>query len=234
MRREIKLLEQEATYSVLSDRAVIPPFGVLGGKSAAPVKVAVISNGEERPLATPGKATGRQISRDDVIVMESAGGGGYGDPLSRDYLKVHRDVIGGYVSPERARDDYGVVFSQSGEVDQAESLELRERLREQLPVFKVQFSDRAPYQGIKGRHRRVQLNPDDAKKYQLAGGDLVELLGKHPTPLRGWVSLDADVPMGQMPLDEFGQKVIGIATGDQASLRKLTTIIRPGERVTTD
>src|SRR5262249_11542063 len=41
MRREIRLLEDEATYSVLSDRAVIPPFGVLGGRSAAPVKVSI-------------------------------------------------------------------------------------------------------------------------------------------------------------------------------------------------
>jgi N-methylhydantoinase B len=46
----------------------------------------------------------------DVIEFESAGGGGYGNPLQRDPLAVAADVIDGYVSLEKARDDYGVVI----------------------------------------------------------------------------------------------------------------------------
>ena len=34
--RELRILEGEAVYSVQSDRAAIPPFGVLGGAAAAP------------------------------------------------------------------------------------------------------------------------------------------------------------------------------------------------------
>jgi N-methylhydantoinase B len=128
LRREVKLLEQEAVYSVLSDRAVIPPFGVLGGDSSAPVRVSIISAGEEVPLGTPGKATGHIIHQNDVVVMESAGGGGYGDPLSRDLDSVLQDVRYGYVSAEAAKSDYGAIITDNRTLARRESLKLRERL----------------------------------------------------------------------------------------------------------
>ena len=43
----------------------------------------------------------------DVLVCNSAGGGGYGDPLKRERELVKRDVEYGYVSREVARDVYG-------------------------------------------------------------------------------------------------------------------------------
>ena len=49
-------------------------------------------------------------SNGDVIQFHSAGGGGYGDPLQRDPEAVEADVRNGYVSIERAREDYGVVI----------------------------------------------------------------------------------------------------------------------------
>ena len=45
-----------------------------------------------------------------MIEFHSAGGGGYGNPLERDPEAVERDVVNGYVSVDRARDDYGVVI----------------------------------------------------------------------------------------------------------------------------
>ena len=45
----------------------------------------------------------------DGIQFLSAGGGGYGDPLERDPEAVEQDVGNGYVSIEKAREDYGVV-----------------------------------------------------------------------------------------------------------------------------
>ncbi len=45
----------------------------------------------------------------DAIQFISAGGGGYGDAYERDPEAVEKDVINGYVSIEKARDDYGVV-----------------------------------------------------------------------------------------------------------------------------
>ena len=78
------MLGDEGSYSVLSDRAAIPPFGVGGGTSSRSCRVAVRRNGSENVFPTPGKVTGHPVRRDDVVVMESGGGGGYGDPLERD------------------------------------------------------------------------------------------------------------------------------------------------------
>ena len=38
------------------------------------------------------------------------GGGGYGSPLDRDPAMVRVDVLEGWVSPDKARQIYGVIF----------------------------------------------------------------------------------------------------------------------------
>ncbi len=50
---------------------------------------------------TPGKVTGYPILRDDVVVMRSSGGGGYGDPLKREPELVANDARRGIVSSLR-------------------------------------------------------------------------------------------------------------------------------------
>ncbi|MCZ6844316.1 MAG: hydantoinase B/oxoprolinase family protein, partial [Alphaproteobacteria bacterium] len=52
----------------------------------------------------------------EMIVSYSCGGGGYGPPLERDPEIVGRDVREGFVSVERARDVYGVVIDDAGNV----------------------------------------------------------------------------------------------------------------------
>jgi N-methylhydantoinase B len=46
----------------------------------------------------------------NVIEFHSAGGGGFGKPVERDAQAVAEDVVKGYVSIQRAREDYGVVI----------------------------------------------------------------------------------------------------------------------------
>jgi N-methylhydantoinase B len=47
----------------------------------------------------------------DVYAVLWSGAGGFGDPLERDPAKVQADVDNGDVSPEAARDIYGVVLN---------------------------------------------------------------------------------------------------------------------------
>jgi N-methylhydantoinase B len=62
----------------------------------------------------------------DVIQFLSAGGGGYGDAFERDPEAVRQDVTNGYVSIEKAREDYGVIIdSGTLEVELAETENLR-------------------------------------------------------------------------------------------------------------
>ena len=46
----------------------------------------------------------------DVVTYLSPCGGGYGHPLNRDPAKVLDDLLDGYITPDHAREVYGVVF----------------------------------------------------------------------------------------------------------------------------
>ena len=63
------------------------------------------------------------------VRLETPGGGGFGDPLTREPDRVARDVALGYVSVEAARRDYGVALGADNEVDSAETARLRREAR---------------------------------------------------------------------------------------------------------
>jgi N-methylhydantoinase B len=228
LRRELRLLDGEARYSVLSDRAVLPPFGVAGSGPAAPVKVSLRRDGAEVDFATPGKVTGVPIGAGDIVVMQSAGGGGYGDPLARDPAHVREDVRAGYVSPERARLGYGVVLMQNGDVDLSATRAERERVAEARRRFPVVADERDPYEGRFGRHRVLRVTPSMAGDLGLATGDLIELLGRHPAPIRAWVRVEAGVTDKQIALDAFGRRILGVSPGDTVEVRRLSMPPIPG------
>jgi N-methylhydantoinase B len=96
------------SVSSIADRTVYPAPGLVGGRPGA-VGELILSNGE-RPHP---KALIDLIEGDSVHV-NLPGGGGYGDPFTRDPKKVLWDVIEGYVSPEAAEKSYGVSIQYLG------------------------------------------------------------------------------------------------------------------------
>jgi N-methylhydantoinase B len=66
---------------------------------------------------------------DDALYVRWNGGGGYGDPLDRDPDAVAGDVRGGVVSADAAREVYGVVLAEAGDVDPDATATLRETMR---------------------------------------------------------------------------------------------------------
>ena len=223
------MLGEEGSYSVLSDRAAIPPFGVGGGTSSHSYRVAVRRNGDENVFPTPGKVTGYPVRHDDVVIMESAGGGGYGDPLARDPEAVRADVQAGFVSAERAREGYGVVLDEAGAMDEAATAAAREAARHARFRIAVRADESDPYTGVRGRRRTVRLAPASAERLGVADDDLVELLGAHPAPLRAWVRMeDGDADPRTLGLDEFGRRVLGVGEGDEIVLRRVAQPRPPG------
>ena len=51
--------------------------------------------------------------------------------------------------------------------------------------------------------------------------DLVELLGRHPAPLRAWIHLAEDLPEDVVPLDEIGLAILGVEPGELVEVRRL-------------
>lgn len=92
-----------------------PAWGVRGGRGGS-VNSMVLKCGT-RDEHRIGKAAGVKLLAGERIEIETGGGGGWGDPLERPVEVVLADVRGGYVTPERALEDYGVAVSvQNGSV----------------------------------------------------------------------------------------------------------------------
>jgi len=127
---EIEALAEGATdVSLLGERGKFPPFGVNGGKSAALNRFIYQSEGGEHTPPLVSKVTDIRIARGQRVRLETPGGGGYGDPLTRDPVRVARDVKFGYVTKAAARRDYGVVIGDDGAVDAKATAALRSEAR---------------------------------------------------------------------------------------------------------
>jgi N-methylhydantoinase B len=114
----------ESPFSVLltAERVDNPPRGLKGGHDGGAARVGLRSG---RKLRTKGQQT---VPAGDAVVLEIAGGGGYGDPLKRDPGAVADDVAAEYVSQRQARQVYGVVLRR-GRADAKATAKLRAALR---------------------------------------------------------------------------------------------------------
>ena len=132
VRRRFRVLCDHAQLTVISERSVVPPYGVLGGRPGRLAHAHIwgtepseaLVRGDAPDLEADGRAvTGKWIrakvdalliGRDTRFEIGAAGGGGYGDPAERSPQAVVEDVVDGYVSLESARDDYRVVIKVDG------------------------------------------------------------------------------------------------------------------------
>jgi N-methylhydantoinase B len=122
---EIELLEEEADAFLFGERGKFPPPGVVGGGSAATNRFVYQQDDGDHTPPMISKMVGIHITRGQRVRLESPGGGGYGPAFSRDPEAVRRDVALGFVTPEAARDAYGVVIDASGALDVAATEDLR-------------------------------------------------------------------------------------------------------------
>ena len=67
-----------------------------------------------------------EVKEGDIIIKQSSGGGGVGDPAERDPEMVLEDVINELVSVEAAREVYKVAIDlESRTIDEEETSKLR-------------------------------------------------------------------------------------------------------------
>lgn len=104
---ELEFLVDGVSASVLADRALHAPFGILGGTSAAPTEITITHKGEPVKLPQAVKGQVANLVRGDRILIKTPGGGGYGRPQDRSRAKVEEDLLLGYIGIETARRIYG-------------------------------------------------------------------------------------------------------------------------------
>jgi N-methylhydantoinase B len=150
--RTVRLMYgEDAMLSSMGDREDFPAWGLYGGKPGRNQGF-VINPSTPEEVSIGVMTTGYDVKRGDFWDYWSGGGGGWGDPLEREPELVLEDVKDGYVSPEGARRDYGVVVNTPGmvydewAVDQVATEALRADLRRQASEQSTQTS----YPGVCG------------------------------------------------------------------------------------
>jgi N-methylhydantoinase B len=135
IRRDYKLLAEEAVLQVRADRHDVRPYGLYGGHPGRPAHNVLNPGPDAQEL--PGKLT-MTMKRGDVFRHEQPGPGGWGDPLERDPARVLRDVRNDFVSVGAACDDYGVMIDvKRWTVDYAGTAKRRAELRVQRSAESV-------------------------------------------------------------------------------------------------
>ncbi len=108
LRKDLRVLADNATLYNLGDRHVFAPYGLGGGK---PGRLGTTTLNPDRRSARPLHSKGTyRLEADDLISWQTAGAGGFGNPFERALDAVERDVRDGLVSVEAAKTDYGVAI----------------------------------------------------------------------------------------------------------------------------
>jgi N-methylhydantoinase B len=110
--REYRLLG-DARFATRGGQQLSPAMGKGGGRPGRPATI-VVNPGTAREHVVSATDGNVRLERGDVLRIEQAGGGGYGDPYTRPPELVLQDVREGYVSPEAAQREYGVQVVRMG------------------------------------------------------------------------------------------------------------------------
>jgi N-methylhydantoinase B len=122
---ELGPTRSEMHIAYVSDGVTNPAQGVGGGCSGGPAAQAKRSaDGSLEALPNFGRIT---LRPGETVCSTGTGGGGYGDPRSRDAELVRSDVLDRRLSRERAAAIYGVSIDLSGALDTNTTAQLRHR-----------------------------------------------------------------------------------------------------------
>ena len=122
----------DARFSIRSMKHIIPPNGAAGGRPGRPGDI-WINPQSDHAKRLPTRYADYPLKEGDTFRLDSPGGGGYGDPMTRPAQLVLADVREGYLSPEAAQRDYGVVLTaDNSAVDEAATVQRRKQSKQPL------------------------------------------------------------------------------------------------------
>jgi N-methylhydantoinase B len=119
----------DARFSIRSMKHVIPPNGAAGGHAGRPGDI-WINPDTDRATRLPTRYADYPLKEGDVFRLDTPGGGGYGDPVTRPAERVLADVREGFVSPDAAECEYSVMLTaDTRELDVAATRERRRQTK---------------------------------------------------------------------------------------------------------
>lgn len=233
LRKEMLVLgskaDEQPVLSTIWDRCKIPPYGLGGGLSGRLQRLVVVrSNGERIELK--GRVSFVPLSPGDTVCMETGGGGGFGDFLLARPEDVVERVRRGYISPEVAREIYGVAITCSCErmtVDYLATQSLRERLQKNRVKVRVSLWQ----EKFIGERRTAGCHEALLKALNLPEGGLVEIIGRALSPLRVWLVPERTCGQDAIMLDAVALRILGVLEGDEVWARSpfWSTTLETGE-----
>jgi N-methylhydantoinase B len=105
--RRVTRLDGDAQVTLIAERGRIAPYGLQGGRPGA-LGEYLMNPGTPREERLFSKTAPLPRRRGEILSVCAAGGGGFGDPRTRDPARLWRDVEAGLVSPAAAERDYGI------------------------------------------------------------------------------------------------------------------------------
>jgi N-methylhydantoinase B len=125
---KIRLRRGQARASMVMDHGRTGPLGALGGADGGVNRVTVTRGGRDYTPPHLSKDQNIEIGPGDIVAVSTPGGGGYGEPFTREPELVLADVKRGYYTQAQARERFGVILA--GEpplVDAGATAKLRRR-----------------------------------------------------------------------------------------------------------
>jgi N-methylhydantoinase B len=133
--RDIRIIADEGILASRLENVIFPAWGVNGGYSGRPgcivVNPGTLAERQLKPLSD-----NNRLRQGDLLRVMTSGGGGWGHPFDRPAATVREDVLDGFVSPQSALKDYGVVLDpQTLVVDEVETAKIRKDLCRETAMF---------------------------------------------------------------------------------------------------
>lgn len=107
IRKRFEILADEVLLSTNGDRHQSDPWGLAGGEPGSRTAYIIHRDGQEIQIDA---ASNQKLYKGDIFEMVISGGGGWGDPTSREPALIQQDIRNGRITIEAARKSYPHAF----------------------------------------------------------------------------------------------------------------------------
>jgi N-methylhydantoinase B len=133
--RDVQVLTPRVILGTRMNNVKSQSWGVNGGK-AGKGGCFIINPGTPHARQVAPFGDNIELQAGDILRVMTSGGGGWGNPAERDPLQVLQDVKDGFVSLQKARDDYGVVIeADTWKLDWRQTQACRRAMPAHPPLF---------------------------------------------------------------------------------------------------